>query len=207
MAPENSNFGRRDFLQMTGAGIVAASAGATSTQSLASDPSAVSESSARVASQPAPEFGPDLTTADIMVETLISWGATHCFGMVGDGINSIMEALRKRQDQIKYIGVRHEEAAAFMASGFAKHTGKLGVCVGTTGPARCTFSTASTTQHGRLAGCRDYGHDVPRSDRNALPAGRRHHEANAGRGALQCRSDRPGTCDAGDEPRLPGGAR
>ena len=54
--------------------------------------------------------------------------------MVGDGINSIIEALRKRQDRIKYIGVRHEEAAAFMASGFAKHTGQLGVCVGTTGP-------------------------------------------------------------------------
>jgi pyruvate dehydrogenase (quinone) len=65
---------------------------------------------------------------------LLAWGATHCFGIVGDGINSIIEALRKRQDQIKYIGVRHEEAAAFMASGFAKHTGQLGVCVGTTGP-------------------------------------------------------------------------
>ena len=81
-----------------------------------------------------------------MVETLIAWGATHCFGVVGDGINSIIEALRKRQDRIKYIGVRHEEAAAFMASGFAKHTGQLGVCVGTTGPARSTFSTAYTTQ-------------------------------------------------------------
>src|SRR6202161_2611505 len=69
-----------------------------------------------------------------MVETLISWGATHCFGVVGDGINSIIEALRKRQDQIRYVGVRHEEAAAFMASGWAKHTGGLGVCVGTTGP-------------------------------------------------------------------------
>jgi pyruvate dehydrogenase (quinone)/pyruvate decarboxylase len=60
-----------------------------------------------------------------MVETLISWGATHCFGVVGDGINSIIEALRKRQDQIKYIGVRHEEAAAFMASGFAKQMMRL----------------------------------------------------------------------------------
>ena len=69
-----------------------------------------------------------------MVETLISWGATHCFGVVGDGINSFIEALRKRQDRIQYIGVRHEEAAAFMASGFAKHTGQLGVCIGTTGP-------------------------------------------------------------------------
>ena len=134
MAPENSNLGRRNFLQMTGAGIVAVSAGATATKALASNPSADSEASAGIVPQPSPEFSPDLTTADIMVETLIAWGATHCFGVVGDGINSIIEALRKRQDQIKYIGVRHEEAAAFMASGFAKHTGKLGVCVGTTGP-------------------------------------------------------------------------
>jgi pyruvate dehydrogenase (quinone) len=134
MAPEKSNFGRRNFLQMTGAGILAASAGATATQALASNSSADSESSAGIVSQPSPGFGLDLTTADIMIETLISRGATHCFGVVGDGINSIIEALRKRQDRIKYIGVRHEEAAAFMASGFAKHTGQLGVCVGTTGP-------------------------------------------------------------------------
>jgi pyruvate dehydrogenase (quinone) len=134
MAPENSNLARRNFLQMTGAGIVAASAAPSAAQPLASNPSAVSESLSGIVAQPSPEFSPDLTTADIMVETLIAWGATHCFGVVGDGINSIIEALRKRQDQIKYIGVRHEEAAAFMASGFAKHTGKLGVCVGTTGP-------------------------------------------------------------------------
>src|SRR5207248_10112746 len=87
-----------------------------------------------LAPQPAPMTGSDLTTADILVETLIEWGATHAFGIVGDGINSIIEALRKRQDRIRYIGVRHEEAAAFMAGGFAKHTGRLGVCVGTTGP-------------------------------------------------------------------------
>jgi pyruvate dehydrogenase (quinone) len=134
MGPEESSIGRRNFLQMTGAGIVAAGAGATAMPALASNPSAASESSAGIVSQPSPQFAPDLTTADIMVETLIAWGATHCFGIVGDGINSIIEALRKRQDQIKYIGVRHEEAAAFMASGFAKHTGQLGVCVGTTGP-------------------------------------------------------------------------
>jgi pyruvate dehydrogenase (quinone)/pyruvate decarboxylase len=63
---------------------------------------------------------------------LIDWGATHVFG--GDGINPIIEALRKRQDRIRYIAVRHEEAAAFMASGIAKHSGRLGVCIGTTGP-------------------------------------------------------------------------
>ena len=64
---------------------------------------------------------------------MIDWGATHVFGIGGDGINSIIEALRKRQDRIRYIGARHEEAAAFMASGWAKHTGGLGVCIGTTG--------------------------------------------------------------------------
>jgi pyruvate dehydrogenase (quinone) len=128
MGHEKSNIPRRDFLQMAGAGIAALSGGANAAQALASNPSADSEGPAGIVAQPSPEFAADLTTADIIVETLIAWGATHCFGVVGDGINSIIEALRKRQDQIKYIGVRHEEAAAFMASGFAKHTGKLGVC-------------------------------------------------------------------------------
>jgi pyruvate dehydrogenase (quinone) len=75
-----------------------------------------------------------LTTADILVDTLIRWEVEFVFGIVGDGINSIIEALRKRQDKIRFIAVRHEEAAAFMASGYAKHTGKLGVCLATTGP-------------------------------------------------------------------------
>lgn len=65
---------------------------------------------------------------------MVAWGATLAFGVVGDGINLIIEALRKRQGRIRYIGVRHEEAAAFMDSGTAKHAGRLGVCVGTTGP-------------------------------------------------------------------------
>jgi pyruvate dehydrogenase (quinone) len=85
-----------------------------------------------------PSFAENPNTADILIETLIAWGATHVFGVVGDGINSIIEALRRRQDRISYIGVRHDQAAAFMASGFAKHTGRLGVCVGTTGPGAVT---------------------------------------------------------------------
>jgi pyruvate dehydrogenase (quinone) len=76
----------------------------------------------------------NLTTADILIETLIQWQVDCVFGIVGDGINSMIEALRKRQDKIRFIAVRHEEAAAFMASGYAKHTGKLGVCLATTGP-------------------------------------------------------------------------
>jgi pyruvate dehydrogenase (quinone) len=75
-----------------------------------------------------------LNTSDILIETLIRWEVQFVFGIVGDGINPIIEALRKRQDKIRFIAVRHEEAAAFMASGYAKHTGKLGVCLATTGP-------------------------------------------------------------------------
>src|SRR5438874_11969039 len=74
------------------------------------------------------------TAADVLVETLIDWEVEVVFGLPGDGINGIMEALRQRQDDIRFIQVRHEEAAAFMACGYAKLTGRLGVCVATSGP-------------------------------------------------------------------------
>ncbi len=76
----------------------------------------------------------DATTADIIVDNLLEWDVSHVFGMVGDGINPIIDALRRRKDRIRFVGVRHEEAAAFMACGWAKHTGRLGVCLATTGP-------------------------------------------------------------------------
>ncbi|MBX4952180.1 pyruvate oxidase [Rhizobium binae] len=72
--------------------------------------------------------------ADILIDTLIDWDVKVIFGLPGDGINGVMEALRKRQDQIRFIQVRHEESAAFMASAYAKFTGKLGVCLATSGP-------------------------------------------------------------------------
>jgi TPP-dependent 2-oxoacid decarboxylase len=56
------------------------------------------------------------------------------FGLPGDGINGIMEAVGKRQDQIQFVHVRHEESAALMAGAYAKYTGKLGVCLATSGP-------------------------------------------------------------------------
>src|SRR5258707_6538195 len=74
------------------------------------------------------------TTSDVLVERLIDWGVTVVFGLPGDGINGIMEALRTRQDRISFIQVRHEESAAFMACGYAKFTGRLGVCLATSGP-------------------------------------------------------------------------
>src|SRR5437763_7728385 len=74
------------------------------------------------------------TGADVLIDTLIEWGADLVFGLPGDGINGIMESLRTRQEQIRFVQVRHEEAAAFMASAYAKFTGKLGVCLATSGP-------------------------------------------------------------------------
>src|SRR3954449_7836116 len=74
------------------------------------------------------------TGGDILVEALQDWGVDTIFGLPGDGINGIMEALRQRQDRIRFIQVRHEESAAFMACGYAKLTGKLGVCLATSGP-------------------------------------------------------------------------
>ena len=74
------------------------------------------------------------TTADLLVERLRDWGVDVVFGLPGDGINGVMEALRRRREEIRFVQVRHEEAAALMACGYAKFTGRLGVCLATTGP-------------------------------------------------------------------------
>src|ERR1700712_2555136 len=72
--------------------------------------------------------------SDVLVETLLAWGVDVIFGQPGDGINGIMEALRKRKDSIRFIQVRHEESAAFMACSWAKFTGRIGCCLATSGP-------------------------------------------------------------------------
>lgn len=74
------------------------------------------------------------TAADVLVEVLIAWGVDTVYGLPGDGINGIMEALRQRQDRIRFFQVRHEETAAFMACAHAKWTGRLGCCLATSGP-------------------------------------------------------------------------
>ena len=76
----------------------------------------------------------NMRTADIIAEALLDWNIDVIFGLPGDGINGFMEALRTRQDKIRFILVRHEESAAFMACAYAKYTGKLGACVATSGP-------------------------------------------------------------------------
>lgn len=75
-----------------------------------------------------------MTAADVLIETLMDRGVDVIFGFSGDGINGLMESLRTHAKQIRFVQVRHEEAAAFMACGYAKFTGKLGVCLATSGP-------------------------------------------------------------------------
>jgi pyruvate dehydrogenase (quinone) len=72
--------------------------------------------------------------ADLLIERLIDWGVDTVFGLPGDGINGIMEGLRRHSDKIRFFLVHHEEAAAFMATSYAKTTGRLGVCLATSGP-------------------------------------------------------------------------
>lgn len=74
------------------------------------------------------------TASEILVQRLIDWGVDTIFGFPGDGINGLFEGLRRHQDKLKFIQVRHEEAAAFAACGYAKFTGRLGVCIATSGP-------------------------------------------------------------------------
>src|SRR5437763_167705 len=74
------------------------------------------------------------SASDDMIEALMGWGVDTIFGLPGDGINGIVESLRTHKDKIRFIQVRHEEAAAFAACGFAKFTGRLGVCLATSGP-------------------------------------------------------------------------
>src|ERR671933_2577490 len=74
------------------------------------------------------------TVADLVIERLIGWCVHTMFGLPGDGINRLFEALRTHQDALQFIQVRHEEAAAFAACGYAKYTGRLGVCIATSGP-------------------------------------------------------------------------
>ncbi len=74
------------------------------------------------------------TGADILIQTLLEWGVDTIFGLPGDGIDGIMESLRTCKDRMRFIQVRHEESAAFMACAYAKYTSRLGVCLATSGP-------------------------------------------------------------------------
>ena len=72
--------------------------------------------------------------SDMLIDCLIAWGVDTIFGLPGDGINGLMEAIRRRTGEIRFIQVRHEESAALMACAHSKWTGRIGCCLATTGP-------------------------------------------------------------------------
>lgn len=74
------------------------------------------------------------TVGDFFWQRLSGWGVRTVFGYPGDGINGLLGALQRAGDKITLVQVRHEEMAAFMASAYAKFTGRLGVCLATSGP-------------------------------------------------------------------------
>ncbi len=74
------------------------------------------------------------TVSDHVVQILLDWGVDTVFGLPGDGINGLVEAFRKASDKIRYVHVRHEEAAALAACAYAKFSGRLGVCFSTAAP-------------------------------------------------------------------------
>ncbi|MGR9050327.1 pyruvate oxidase [Halobacillus faecis] len=73
-------------------------------------------------------------TGEVMTQQLINWGVDHIYGMPGDSINELIDDLRKRQDEIEFIQVRHEETGALSAAAYAKLTGKIGVTAAIAGP-------------------------------------------------------------------------
>ena len=81
------------------------------------------------------------TVADQLLNRLREWGVTEVFGYPGDGINGLLGAFSKADDQPRFIQARHEEMAAFMASAYAKFSGRLGVCIATSGPGASHLTT------------------------------------------------------------------
>jgi len=75
-----------------------------------------------------------LTVADYLLERLRSWDVQHVFAYAGDGINGILAAWGRADNNPQFVQARHEEMAAFEAVGYAKFTGRVGVCMATSGP-------------------------------------------------------------------------
>ena len=74
------------------------------------------------------------TVGDFFWERLYEWGVRTVFGYPGDGINGLLGAMSRAEDKVRFIQVRHEEMAAFMACAHAKFTGEVGCCMATSGP-------------------------------------------------------------------------
>lgn len=94
-----------------------------------------------VALPPDPE--PVRTVSDVLVETLVNWGVTHVFGMVGHSNLGFADAMRQAEarGELTFVGIRHEGAAAFAASAYGKLTGRVAACFGIAGPGSTNLLT------------------------------------------------------------------
>jgi pyruvate oxidase len=83
------------------------------------------------------------TVADVLVETMVAWGVTHVFGMVGHSNLGLAEAMRRQQEagNLTFVGIRHEGAASFAASAYGKLTGRPAACFGIAGPGSTNLLT------------------------------------------------------------------
>jgi pyruvate dehydrogenase (quinone) len=126
------------------------------------------------------------TVADMLMERLIAWGVDTIFGYPGDGVNGLFEGLRTHQERIQFIQVRHEEAAAFAACGYAKFTRRLGVCLATSGPGGLhLLNGLYDAKYDGQPVLAITGHTFPRFDRDAFPAGPRSGQSLYGCRGLQ----------------------
>jgi len=80
------------------------------------------------------------TVSDVLIEQLAEWGLTYVFGVPGTSTLGVVEAVRK-SNRVKYIQVRHEEVAAFMASAYGKLTGHIAACLSVSGPGTTNLAT------------------------------------------------------------------
>src|SRR4051794_23164926 len=74
------------------------------------------------------------TVGDYLLQRLREWGVEQVFAYPGDGINGLVASFGKADNQPRFVQARHEEMAAFSAVGYAKFSGKVGVCMATSGP-------------------------------------------------------------------------
>ena len=123
------------------------------------------------------------TVGDFFWHRMHEWGVHTIFGYPGDGINGLLGALNRAEDEFEFIQARHEEMAAFMASAYAKFTGEVGVCIATSGPGRLASDhRALRRANGPHAGAGDHRPAGPHGDRRSLPAGTRPAAYVQGRG-------------------------
>ena len=91
------------------------------------------------------------TVSDVMVETMVNWGVTHVFGMVGHSNLGLADAFRAAEERgdLRFVGIRHEGAASFAAGAYGKLTGGLAACFGIAGPGSTNLLTGPLRRQGR----------------------------------------------------------